>query len=554
MPTARQDLERGLQTFQELAQRIPELARELEESRSHYFASGQAERADKSLADRRHLEWFLLERPSDHLGGVPCEVLASEWVERSGRTTSLGPEAFLQSLAGAFEVTASEPGRGLWARDLFGLGEYPIEEAEAAGEIRTGDLLVGRVFPIGDGVFRLSPAVSCFRNPDLVGAVRADIERLRGARRGVLRIQQIELERLFFGDAPIAGDVPEFDLEAERQRAHEALVVAGLSAADSTRALELVRQAASEGRSVVTELLNELAFDTDADLDQARRTLVDLWAVETHGADLEPARTAQGATTGVATRSRRDEVESSPADVRAALEAFDAGRAEGQDLDALFAQLADDLGVDAPADEDVSGSLQDFPGVLGAMVEEFLWDVAREQGDAHAARLEGLRRLSQYGAHIGLFEDFRRREILDFAGRWLLDEGELRGSEEARSVLDALRSFCAWCVERHGHEELASCDELLQALASSVPRHVLVRQETLARDAEDTPWFVDGFELEDVLLTSDDGKRKRLRVSESMRSLLRTGDVVHARPVDGSWRMSASYPAELRELLERAEG
>ena len=49
MKTAREDIERGLRTYQELVEQSAALRAELDESRAHYFAAGQAERADRAL-------------------------------------------------------------------------------------------------------------------------------------------------------------------------------------------------------------------------------------------------------------------------------------------------------------------------------------------------------------------------------------------------------------------------------------------------------------------------------------------------------------------------
>ena len=564
MHDVRDSIEKGLRLYQDLVEEDEALEGEFRGSLSEFFSSGIADRVDRAMATRRHIEWFLLERPSEKLGGVPVEALQAEWLARAEPAEAdIGFEPFLQSIAGVFEITSTEPDNGLWLRDLFGHGEYPVDERDAARRLEMGDLLIGRLFPIGGGLFTLSPAVSCFRNRSLVGAVRADLERMRGARRGVLRIQQSDLERLFFSAAPIgqqAHDVPTIDLNVERVNARAALRQAGLDSATTEDLLELVAQAARDGRGFLTDVLSELAFETDVDLDSARRVLSELWALECHGGAHDPEHPAPS-TNGAVSDAHDDD--SVPVEkVHDAIEAFDAGRESGADLTELCDQLADDLGVEVPSESfGLDGGEEDeasgvavppakFPGVIGAMIDEFLWDVRREQGGHVAERMEGLRRLSEYGHRIGAFENFGRREVLDFAGRWLLDEGGVRGPEEARAVLAALAAFCRWSEEHQSHPLWTDCGELLDRLNDSVPRLVVARQHAAPRSDDDKPWDVIDVQLDTVVLRNKNGDERRVRTSPQMEKLLRAGDLVHARTEESTIRISVSYPAELRELLD----
>ncbi|MCZ6464388.1 MAG: hypothetical protein O7A09_08610, partial [Proteobacteria bacterium] len=138
-------IEHGLQRLAALAEELSGLESEIVASATVFFAGGST--ADYSggggeqaemLARRRHLEWFFLERPSEVLGGVPAEALLDRWLEEDEEADGELASAFLMSLAGVFEVTGVEEGRGVWLHDLFGHGEYPIVEPEAAGELMTG--------------------------------------------------------------------------------------------------------------------------------------------------------------------------------------------------------------------------------------------------------------------------------------------------------------------------------------------------------------------------------------------------------------------------------
>ena len=75
MGNASDSLERGLGLYGELLAGDPELEREFAQSRSVFAAARPGNSEEQRLAARRHLEWFILERPSESLGGVPVEAL-----------------------------------------------------------------------------------------------------------------------------------------------------------------------------------------------------------------------------------------------------------------------------------------------------------------------------------------------------------------------------------------------------------------------------------------------------------------------------------------------
>ena len=531
MGNASDSLERGLGLFGELLAEDPRLEREFAESRSHFATKHPPGSEEQRLAARRHLEWFVLERPSETLGGVPVEALQDTWLERADAgQRALGP-AFLESLAGAFEVTQAVPEEGVWVRDLFSLGEFPVDEPEAATELQQGDVVVGRLFPIGEGVFRFSPAAACFRDARLLEAVREDLDRMRQARRGVLRVQQIELEQLFFQSGDERPSVPS---PAEvREHARALLEAGGLDRARTDGVLHAIERASERGDgSVVTEILNELAFETELELEGARSVLVELWT-----SLAQSAPDAQGA-----------EVQ----DARAALAAFDRGRAAGQDLEQLFRALESDLGVATAAEleDEAEGSAAELP-VIAGLVEEFLWDVGREEGPAAAERWSGLRRLGGYARAISVFEDLGPRELLDFAGRWLLDEGDLRDPAQASDVLDALAEFCRWSEANHEHALWRDFGADLDRLRASVPRLLALRLLLPdASSASGAPLLRIGrLDPDAVWLEQPDGEATRHTLPQHILEHLREGDFVRLSDASGRARLTSVYPREIEGLL-----
>ena len=166
------------------------------------FGLSPSTAADPNNAHKvqRHLEWFLLERHSEALDAVPVEA-ALHAGDHGEFDESLGQEvldALLSSLSGAFEVTGVVDGEGVWVRDLAGLGEYPLQEPEGSRALEAGDLLVGRIYAVGESLYRMSFAAGFFRNPSLREALLRDLEQARQTRRGVLRLSRVMIADNFY--------------------------------------------------------------------------------------------------------------------------------------------------------------------------------------------------------------------------------------------------------------------------------------------------------------------------------------------------------------------
>ena len=144
-------IERALEHLASLVEADPELALEFALSATEFFGALGLPAQDP-LAARRQMEWFLLERPSAISDAPPVRELAQR--ARSGtRHDRIDEEllaALIGSLCGVFEVSSTEPGRGVWLRDLAGGGQLPLFEREASHLLVPGDLLCGRIFPLGD--------------------------------------------------------------------------------------------------------------------------------------------------------------------------------------------------------------------------------------------------------------------------------------------------------------------------------------------------------------------------------------------------------------------
>lgn len=587
MTRSKETIEQGLAAYRRLAEESPEVRDEMTRTRGWFDASGDSGTSAEAeaallLALRRHLEWFLLERPSEHLGGVPVEALLEPWLEQQDEGAD--PGLFLNSRAGAFEVTGIDRGQGLWIRDLFGLGEYPVAEPEAAAEIEEGDLLVGRIFPVGEETFRLSPAMACIRNAALREAIRSDTDAMRAARRGILRVEQVELERLFFGGTgrPPAGAAETLEPSPERTL-RELLAGAGIEA-ERIEEILLRATASVDGNGGLTEILNELAFETTVDLEPVREALAAFWKGGSTpsvpaGVELsEPVELPEPVVSPdpndvpepidlPAPREPQPEEEPAPPvepqTVARALDAFNEGRANGADLDSLFRQLAADLGFEDAVGEERGGmdvlesmgnaTLPDFSGAVGAMVEEFFWEFTHTAPpDAAPVEPPGRRTLpllAQYGTRIGVFENLSAHDILDFAGRWVLQEHRLASAEDAEDLLSGLRRFTRWCDEKQALGIVAEATPILDELTPDLPRLA----EASRFLVDDPPTASAPYEVASVgdraaELRDDKDRLVPVTIDSSLLAYLRPGDLVRA-VVDGDLaRVTACYPSALKRL------
>ena len=96
-----------LELFKQLVEEDPSLRAEFESSRGEFFRAGplETELAARDLAARRHLEWFLLERPSAHLASLPIVTLVERCAERAPPLDPDEVRCFLASHASVFAVT-----------------------------------------------------------------------------------------------------------------------------------------------------------------------------------------------------------------------------------------------------------------------------------------------------------------------------------------------------------------------------------------------------------------------------------------------------------------
>ncbi len=513
----------------------------------------------REMAERRHAEWFLLERPSESLELVPAQVLGADADDTDETELVLGREALLGSFASVFEITGVRAGEGVWVRDLAGLGEYPLEEADASRALESGDLLVGRIFPVGDELYRISHASGFFRDADLLGAVRADLERAREGRRGVLRLSQRDLEAMFFGSpihatptAQAAGAAIELRRQALMavSAARRCLEAGGLAPAEVDDVLAGLASEPFDPRHVLPgagdrlgEILATLAFETEVDLEAARRALAEAWPVlssppppgnATH--EKRPAQTG-----------RRKQAGSAPSGkVQRALSDFDARRAQADDLEALFADLERELEIE-PEDAGDDATAPDFPGVVGAMVIEFLWDMERERGAEAARPLAAIANFAQFAQAQGVFENLGERDLLMFACLWLPERAQ--DAAEAERSFHALVEFATWAEEQHAVSLASALAPSREGLASSLPRVCAANARLRARLGK----LHEGGEMLGYeggsAARSSQGEARAVAIAKEAAAHVEAGDFLRAEKTPGSeWRVVCVYPPQTSKL------
>ena len=548
-------LEKALEVFKSLALASVDHKAELTKARLEFFGPA-GNRVSSIDAERRLFEWFLFERPYAEFGGVGARALAEDWLAQVGEELAPLLPGLIDSRVGVYEVTSIEPGSGVWVRDLSGVGEYPLVEPEAATEFQVGDLLVGRLYPVSDGVFVSSAAAACVRNKDLADALRRDLSQARNERRGVPRLSQQTIEALFFqsamitaSSAPTSAATPAPEppsIEQVLAECREWLVTQGLTTGDVEEIFDALAEEPSDpadlapgGSDILGGILAELAFQSDVDLGEARARLLAAWTM------LSAPNLPEGAVSRARTEVEPELQHSENAAQRALL-AFDATRVSGGRIEDAFEQLEQDLGLEPGSSEDPDDTVPDFPGVVGAMVEEFLWERAAK----HKPELnsKALHQFAAFAAHIGAFEDVTHGDLLLFSGCFLIERGKLTSAEDARQALEALDQFCRWAEQEHSVELWTLFSDSFAELSESLPRLVAARR-LLEEHAASSRVLL--YQIETNLRAKRvEHADKSFDVDEQLREHLRPGDLVRALRNGDALTVVGCYPALVRDILQ----
>ena len=539
----------GHEALFRLARTDAAVEEEFAASTVRFFGEGPRGGADPVAAlleARRHQEWFLYERASMTLGGVPSEKLLGAWREAVPEVED--PEelevALLESMAGVFAVRQVSTGGEAWIEDLGGLAEHVLSANPEAPPLEVGDLLIGRIHPSRAGGVVASPAAGVFRSPELLAAVEADL-RTRREQGGsaLLRFDQASLESAFYA-SPEPGSAPESpgssapDPAAALESARTFLAGAGLDRAGIDDLFARLRAAPLDPKrwavgteDALGEILDRLAFDTDVDLTQARALLGAAW----HALRLE-------------VDARKQE----PKDVKAALADFDRGRAEGRDVQALLDDLERDLGLEGEPESD-EGELAPpvLAGVVEMLVTEFRWEQAAGMGKGPAlpeTALAALDHLSRFGSAFEQPEELDGEALRRLLFFWAPEQR--LPAAEARALMDALDAFVPWAESEHDLELVSTWKEV-RGGANDLERVLAMNADLpTVLDAEGELFEV--LEAEDprglpgLLVSEEGGVPARLVPSPSAFAAARPGDLLRGRRTDAGLEVFTAYPASAR--------
>ena len=162
----------------------------------------------------RCLEWFVFDYVIPELETTPALHWFDGQAERLSAQDRQDARDALRFVVSLFEVKSVEPGGEFLALDLLRAPlQYRVAEAVLTHEMKSGQLIVGRLFP-HRGAFALS-GMAVLMNPSVAGQLRALIRSGQWVPAAVLKdIDGVELENLF--DRRLQ-EVDEFDLACLRR-------------------------------------------------------------------------------------------------------------------------------------------------------------------------------------------------------------------------------------------------------------------------------------------------------------------------------------------------
>lgn len=443
-------------------------------------AEGSDGGQEAEAAAQRFAEWFLLERTSENLGQVTPLEMYRQLEENDDLDVLVGSQVGLYLV----EV-GGESGR---ARDLDGGGKI---ELEAPGvDLQAGDVIVGRLYRDDEERFQPSGVAAVYRGSvQLAIAFQRDLKKLELGR----RLNQAEMEQLIHqGGGMAKADVDEEPLEALEAELQTVLIAGAAPAEPTALAVSHALRVSATPTVVMDPLLDQLAFDTEVDLDRARQLMLRIWNAH------------QVAQNAGATESETEEVEKpapkpTPAPKPKATPSFkpkegealgeaiarriEEGLGGGEDVEHLFADVEKLFGepIDEAESDDVDPAMA---GDLVPLIREFVWETDRGSDDQRVlvelARTAADASVPRHDVESLQHEDLCRHAVAIWIGSAPVDRGP-----RLERFRDLSRAFFEWLVET---QEIDLSERLRAArtdLLDSGPRLELA--ETLLRTVEKLP-------------------------------------------------------------------
>lgn len=342
---------------------------ELQRARRQFFGE-QMDGAGDDAAEHRFAEWFLFERESETLGAIPITV-----PPYSQQATDVE-----DSIAGLFLVESV--GDSVNARDMQNNEMLELADADA---LQPGDLLVGRLYPVAQERWSASAGAPALRpGRELAEAFVHDLKELDLDR----RLQQIELEHLLLRqhgktEVPVVpGPPPEQVAPLEHLEADLEQLLQSVGDRHSAEIISQQLAVAPRPGALIGPLLDQLAFDTDVDLDKARRLMLEIWNAH-HTGKPQEVQEAGSESTGPPGETLGERL----------VRTLDEGLGEQQDVEKLFQQMEKLAGIESEEDDDDDDDERSTAiveqlsapdgdsGDLGPLVTEYHWETEAQDAE-----------------------------------------------------------------------------------------------------------------------------------------------------------------------------
>lgn len=535
----------------------PRLNAELQRARRQFFGT-TARRQNDDVVEHRFAEWFLFERESEALGAVPTDV----------EPYATAASALEGSISGLFLVEST--GRTTTVRDVQ---DGEILELLDNGRLQPGDLLVGRLYPAAGERFSPSTATPALRpGRKLADAFLHDLKRLDLDR----RLQQIELEHLLLREhggtavehahdpivpgPPPAPIVPLEHLEADLEQLLQA-------AGDKHSATRISQQLALAQRpgAFIGPLLDQLAFDTQVDLDRARQVMLEIWNAHHAGeaGDTAVADAPAAATSGPPGESLGERL----------VRTLDQGLGEKRDVEDLFRQLERIAGIEAEDDDDQEDDergtaiVDAFAGIendatldvgdLGPLIQEYQWETGAEQADGGSVERSDLDHGAlklwvelQQNAPVPNtdFESIATPDIMRLLLHVYLRSAPGERAEQVRGAFAELEGFYRWV---HETQEMDRLDTLRGCRGTLLDELDRLQEAGLALATDAAPDTAPGLLQVEELggdgfgARDDDGSNYWIAAGDRALRQLRVGDLLLA----GFVAPDANAPSSLHRRL-----
>lgn len=226
-----------------------------------------------------------------------------------------------------------------------------------------------------------------------------------------------------------------------------------------------------------------------------------------------------------------------------ALTAFDVDRAAGLDAQEAIERLGERLGVPLEDKEEELSSGDSVASVMPGLIAEYLWDVARVEGAAEAARHASIEAALSPLGDVDVIEELSARRLL-LLGCTHLNEDRALSADQRRIAAESIHTFCAWCSEHHGLELDAELRPAFESLPESLGR-LSSANETTRGDEPSGEWCEVQLADGELVVQDPEGALRPLQLDLAAIECLKPGDYVRGEFAGEGFAVRWCYPPEL---------